>query len=79
MSVLKILDFRKEDEKAPEWISQAKNSLKHQFKPLYVKSALEESLSNVVEAKEIWEKILKEDVETGYYYKKAKLKLDKYK
>ena len=76
---LKILDFRKEDEKAPEWISQAKNSLKRQFKPLYVKSTLEESLSNVVEAKEIWEKILKEDVETGYYYKKAKLKLDKYK
>ena len=76
---LKILDFKKEDEKAPKWINQAKNSLKSKFKPLYVKSALEESLSNVEEAKELWEKILKEDVETGYYYKKAKLKLDKYK
>lgn len=76
---LKILEFKKEDQKALTWIKQAKKYLKDKLKPVYEKSALEESLSNVTEAMEMWQKILKEDVETGYYYKKAQLKLDKYK
>ena len=76
---LKILNFKKNDGKALTWIGQAKNSLKDKFKPLYEKSTLEESLSNVTEAIELWKKIKEEDVETGYYYKKAKIKLDKYK
>ena len=75
----KILDFKAKDQKAQEWITQAKNVLQNKFKPLYAKSTLEESLSNVEEAVEIWEQIVKEDVKTGYYYKKAKQKLDKYK
>lgn len=76
---LKIFNFKKKDQKALDWINQAKKSLRDKLKPLYVKSALEESLSNVEEAKELWKQILKEDVATGYYYKKAKAKLANYK
>ena len=76
---LSILNFKKQDPKAIAWVNQAKKSLRDKLKPLYVKSALEESLSNVEEAKELWKQIVKEDVETGYYYKKAKSKLANYK
>ena len=76
---LKILNFKKKDQKALNWINQAKKSLRDKLKPLYVKSALEESLSNVEQAKELWQQIIKEDVATGYYYKKAKTKLINYK
>lgn len=76
---LKILNFKKGDQKALSLVAQAKNSLKDKLKPIYSKSTLAESLSHVEEAQELWQQIVKEDVETGYYYRKAKEKLSKYK
>ena len=73
-----ILKFKTQDAKALQWIKQAKDSLKLKMRDLYREANLQESLGNVTEAKELWKKILEQDVEIGYYYKKAKIKLDKY-
>jgi pSer/pThr/pTyr-binding forkhead associated (FHA) protein/tetratricopeptide (TPR) repeat protein len=54
------------------------NELKKELKAVYEDSTLEESLGNVDSAKEKWKRILKDDLENGEYYKKARSKLQKY-
>ena len=48
------------------------------MKILYSESILDESLGHLEEAKEKWREISKLDVLDGEYYKKARIKLDKY-
>jgi pSer/pThr/pTyr-binding forkhead associated (FHA) protein/tetratricopeptide (TPR) repeat protein len=54
------------------------SELKRELKGIYEDSVLEESLGNVDSAKEKWRKIMKDDLEGGEYYKKAKGKLKPY-
>ena len=76
---LKVLDFKPDDAKALAWIREAKKFLRNKLMPVYRKSALEESLSNIEKARRLWRQILEEDVANGYYYKKAAAKLRQYK
>ena len=76
---LDILKFKKEDPKALAWAEEAKNFLRKKFKPLYADSVLQESLGRTEDARKIWKQILAEDIEQGFYYQKAKAKLENYK
>ena len=60
-------------------IVEYSSTLTKQMKVLYSESILDESLGLLEDAKERWEKISKTDLIDGEYYKKAKIKLDKYK
>ena len=59
-------------------IVEYSSTLTKQMKIIYSESILDESLGHIEEAKERWRKILKLDVLDGEYYKKAKIKLEKY-
>ena len=74
-----ILDFKDGDAKALQWMEQARSHLRRQLKPLYDQSVMLESLSKISSARPLWEQIVERDIESGYYYKKAKSKLEKYK
>lgn len=52
--------------------------LDKKMRVLYQESVIEESLGNIEAAKERWNIILKTDIETGEYFKKASLKNRKY-
>ena len=73
-----ILNFQKDNKKAQAWMAQARKTLRNKLKPLYEESVLKESLSRVDQAKKIWQQIISEDIKTGHYYKKARIKLKKY-
>ena len=75
----RILEFKDGDVKAFQWMKQAKAHLRSKLKPVYEKSSQKESLSNIASARPLWQRIIKEDIPGGYYYKKAKAKLEKYK
>ncbi|MCY4512053.1 MAG: FHA domain-containing protein [Bdellovibrionales bacterium] len=74
----KILEFKDDDEKAVHWMEEAKTYLRVKLKSIYEKSAQKESLSNIRAARPLWQQIVKEDIEGGYYYEKAIAKLKKY-
>ena len=74
-----ILDFKDSDTKALQWMEQARSHLRRQLKPVYDQSVMLESLSKVSAARPLWKQIVQKDIENGYYYKKAKSKLEKYK
>ena len=63
---------------ARELRDKAQNKLELVMKPLYEEANLNESVGNVAHAQEYWKKILKLDVHTGLYYKRAQAKLNKY-
>ena len=73
-----ILKFKTQDMRALQWIERVKEDLRFKMKDVYKEANLQESLGNIIEAKELWKKILEQDIEIGYYSKKAKIKLDKY-
>ena len=75
----KIMEFKYDDEKAVQWMAEAKDHLRLKLKPIYEKSAQQESLSNIVAARPLWQQIVREDIKGGYYYRKASSKLVKYK
>ncbi len=74
-----ILKFKKEDAKAQKHMELAKSTIRKNLKDIYAKSVFEESLANIEEAKKLWQKILKEDIEGGHYHKKATILSNKYK
>ena len=74
-----ILKFEPKNKKAKEWIDQAKETLKQSFKDTYLAGNIQESIGDIESAKTLWKKIIEKDINIGYYYKKAKIKLDKYK
>lgn len=61
-----------------KFMQKAKQTLEGAMKPIYEEASLNESVGNVSIAQEHWKKILKQDVDTGLYYKRAKEKMDKY-
>ena len=75
----KILEFKKDDKKAKEYMNRAKLNLQREFKSIYEQSMLDESFSRIEEAKKLWNEILEKDVKEGYYYKKALSQIKKYK
>ena len=75
----RILDFKDDDEKALQWMEQAKSHLRLKLKSVYEESGQKESLSNIAAARPLWQQIVQEDITEGYYYKKAIAKLAKYK
>ena len=75
----KILEFKDGDTKTFQWMEQAKAHLRSKLKSVYEKSSQKENLSNIAAARPLWKQIIKEDIPGGYYYEKAKAKLDKYK
>lgn len=75
----KILEFKYDDEKAVQWMEEAKTHLRVKLKSVYEKSAQKESFSNIRAARPLWQKIVQEDIKGGYYYEKASAKLKKYK
>lgn len=66
------------NKKALELMQTAKLTLQAKMKKKYEEASLNESTGHVPKAQEIWESILKQDVETGLYYEKAKIKMSKY-
>jgi tetratricopeptide (TPR) repeat protein len=54
------------------------SQLKQELKGVYEESVIEESLGNFDGAKDKWKKIVKDDLPTGEYAKKARAKLQKY-
>ena len=74
-----ILNFRKNDKKAREYMKTAKLDLQKEFKSIYEQSMLDESFSRIKEAKKLWTEILEKDIKEGYYYKKALVQIKKYK
>lgn len=74
-----ILKFEPNNKKAKDWIALAEKTLRDRFKQPYLDGKIQESIGRIEEAKKHWNLILKRDIKTGYYYKKAKIKLDKYK
>lgn len=73
-----ILKFKENDKKALAYINQAKDHLRDKLKSTYQKSVLAESLSSIDQAQELWNEILSKDIKEGYYYKKARVLLEKY-
>lgn len=74
-----ILGFKKDDEKAKEYMKMARLSLQKSFKLKYEKSMSEETFARIEEAKKIWKEILEQDIKEGIYYRKALSQLKKYK
>ena len=58
--------------------NQSRQKLEIKMKPIYEEASLNESVGNVSVAKEYWNQILSQDINTGLYYKRAKEKMDKY-
>ena len=79
-----ILILRRTLKLDPSLISSKKKIIEYsetltkQMKMLYSESILDESLGHLEEAKEKWRKISKLDLTDGEYYKKARIKLEKY-
>ena len=59
-------------------LANVSKELNKNMRALYSDSVLEESLGNIETAKSLWRKILKTDVRSGNYYRKATLKINKY-
>ena len=59
-------------------MEQAKNQLQIRMKPFYEEASINESLGNITTAKDYWKKIIQQDIDTGVYYQKAKVKLSNY-
>lgn len=75
----KILDFKEEDQVTKDYLKNIKKTLNKKLKPLYTQSIHYESSSQITKAKDLWKDIIKQDIKQGYYYKKARHQLDKYK
>ena len=60
------------------FMDKARQKLEVKMRPIYEEASLNESVGNVSIAKEYWNKILSQDVNTGLYYKRAQEKLNKY-
>ena len=56
-----------------------KRLFKNKLKPIYEKSMAEESFAKIDEAKRLWNEILDTDIKEGYYYRKARHHIKKYK
>ncbi len=54
------------------------NEKDQKMRHYYNQATLEEGFRNIYTARKYWQRILKEDVEDGTYYQKAKRKLDQY-
>ena len=65
---------RKAEELRRDTLSQLRKSMKL----IYDDSVLEEQFGNIEAAKEKWDQIIKEDIPSDEYYKKARRKLKKY-
>ena len=61
-----------------DFMDKARQKLEVRMRPIYEEASLNESVGNVSIAKEYWNKILSQDVNTGLYYKRAQEKLSKY-
>ncbi|MDE0118469.1 MAG: FHA domain-containing protein [Bdellovibrionales bacterium] len=66
------------NKKALAFMEKARQKLEVKMRPIYEEASLNESVGNVSAAKEDWNKILSQDVDTGLYYNRAKEKLNKY-
>ena len=66
------------NQKALTFKTRAREKLEVSMKPIYESAGLNESVGQVDAAKEDWNKILSQDVDTGLYYNRAKEKLNKY-
>ena len=75
----KILNFKKDDKKAKEFMERAKLSLQKELKSVYEQSVSDESFSRIEEAEKLWMEILEKDIKEGHYYKKALFQIKKYK
>ena len=56
----------------------ALSQLRRKMKMIYDDSILEEQFGNIESAKEKWNQIIKEDIVSDEYFKRAKRKLKKY-
>lgn len=70
------LDPKNKD--AKKFGAHALTSLHRRLKSVFDDSTIEESMGNVAEAKQKWQKIIAEDVENGEYGTKARTRLQKY-
>ena len=77
-SCLRVLKFHERDQEALNNIEKIKADLIFQLKPIYEKAQWHESFARIKEAKRSWLQILEQDIEGGYYYKKAESQLKKY-
>lgn len=59
-------------------MKQAKARLQEQMKPLYEDAAIHESIGNIITARQKWNKILDQDIKSGFYYEKTQAKMRKY-
>ena len=59
-------------------MEKAKLTLQTKMKKYYEEASLNESTGHVSKAQEFWKNILNQDVHTGSYYEKAKIKMSKY-
>ena len=59
-------------------MKQAKTRLQNLMKPLYEDASIHESIGNIITAKQKWNKILDQDIKSGFYYEKAQVKMSKY-
>jgi len=59
-------------------MDKSKEQLKIQMKPLYEEATINESMGNISTATDYWGKIIQQDVDSGIYYQKAKIKLKNY-
>lgn len=74
----KAATFAPENQTLPAESERLRASIRKKMQPLYQESIVEENFGNLDAAKERWRKILKEDVQSGEYFQKAKMKLKKH-
>ena len=66
------------DPKISAFLFQVEKELNNKMKKIYLDSIIEERFSNLEASRVKWEDIMKQDIEDGEYYKKAKRKLKDY-
>ena len=66
------------DYQISHFVNKVEKELTGKMKSLYMDSVIEERFGNLNASRSKWEEIVKQDVEDGEYYKKAKRKLKQY-
>ena len=79
-SCKRVLEFKNHDQVTLDYIKAIKRELTLELKPIYEEAQWHENFSRIEpEALKIWQFILNQDIEGGYYYKKAQAQIKKYK